>query len=48
MPTPPIRTSRTETLKYIAVRDIAEGEEVTINYNGDPKDQTPVEFKVVK
>jgi hypothetical protein len=37
-----------ETLKYVAVRDIAVGEEVTINYNGDPKDQTPVDFKVVK
>ncbi|HEX3313899.1 MAG TPA: SET domain-containing protein-lysine N-methyltransferase [Gemmataceae bacterium] len=37
-----------ETLKYIAIRDIAVGEEVTINYNGDPNDQTPVDFKVVR
>ena len=37
-----------ETIKYIAVRDIEPGEEVTINYNGDPKDKSPVGFKVVK
>ncbi len=29
-----------------AYEDIAKGVEVTINYNGDPKDQTDVGFKV--
>jgi len=31
---------------YVALRDIAEGEEITINYNGQPEDQSPVWFKV--
>lgn len=35
-----------ETMKYIAIRDIAEGEEITINYNWDPKDKSPVGFEV--
>jgi SET domain-containing protein len=37
-----------DTIKYVALRDIAEGEEITINYNGDPKDKSPVGFKVKK
>ncbi|MAT14167.1 MAG: SET domain-containing protein-lysine N-methyltransferase [Planctomyces sp.] len=31
---------------YIAERDIEDGEEVTINYNGSPKDKTKVGFSV--
>src|SRR5215471_2130340 len=27
---------------YIALRDIAEGEEITVNYNGDPADRSAV------
>ena len=34
-------------ITYVALRDIAQGEEVTINYNGDPKDKSPVGFNVV-
>lgn len=32
---------------YRALRDIDRGEEITVNYNGDPEDQSAVEFKVV-
>ena len=31
-------------LEYTAVRAIAPGEEITVNYNGDPRDHTPVWF----
>jgi hypothetical protein len=34
-------------LEYTALRDIELGEEILINYNGDPKDQAPVWFDVV-
>ncbi len=33
--------------RYIALRDIEPGEEVTINYNADPDDRTDVGFEVV-
>jgi uncharacterized protein len=33
---------------FTAIRDIAAGEEITVNYNGEPGDETPVEFEVVK
>jgi SET domain-containing protein len=33
---------------FTAIRDIAEGEEITINYNGDPEDRSPVGFDVVE
>lgn len=33
-----------ETLEIIALRDIAPGEEITVSYNGDPGDKTPVWF----
>lgn len=32
---------------YYAIRDIAAGEEITINYNSEPTDQSPVGFDVV-
>ncbi len=35
------------SLLYRALRDIAKGEEITINYNGDPADASPVGFDVV-
>jgi len=38
----------TATIKYVALRTIKPGEEITINYNWDPKDKTPVGFAVVK
>jgi hypothetical protein len=32
---------------YTAIRDIAKGEEITVNYNGDPEDASPLGFAVV-
>lgn len=37
---------RERMMEFIALRDIAEGEEITINYNGEPEDTTPVGFRV--
>ncbi len=34
-----------ETLEVICIRDIAAGEELCFNYNGDPTDTTPVWFE---
>jgi SET domain-containing protein len=34
------------SMTYRALRNIAPGEEITINYNGDPKDRSPVGFEV--
>ena len=31
---------------FMAIRDIALGEEIVVNYNGEPGDQSPVWFKV--
>ncbi len=31
---------------YIALRDIEAGEEITVNYNGPPDDDTPVWFEM--
>jgi hypothetical protein len=36
------------TKVFTALRDIAAGEEITINYNGDPRDGAPVGFDVVE
>ena len=36
------------TIAFIALREIAPGEEVTINYNGDPTDREPVWFPLRK
>jgi SET domain-containing protein len=33
--------------EFIAIRDIEPGEEITVNYNGEPRDDSPVGFKVV-
>ena len=35
------------SITYTALRDIPKGEEITINYNGDPEDTGPVGFAVV-
>ncbi|MFN8315197.1 MAG: SET domain-containing protein [Chitinophagales bacterium] len=35
-------------LHFITLRDIEAGEELTINYNFDPKDQSPLWFKTKK
>lgn len=34
------------TKVYSAIKDIQAGEEITINYNGDPDDRSPMEFDV--
>jgi SET domain-containing protein len=35
------------TMRFTALRDIAAGEEICINYNGDPEDRSPVGFEVL-
>ena len=37
-----------QTKVFRAIRDIAPGEEITVNYNGEPEDKTPVGFKVME
>ena len=32
---------------FVAIRDIADGEEITVNYNGEPGDRSPVWFEVI-
>ena len=34
--------------RFTAIRDIEPGEEITINYNGDPDDHEPVGFDVIE
>jgi SET domain-containing protein len=36
------------TKQFTAIRDIAAGEEITVNYNGEPEDPTPVGFDVIE
>ncbi len=35
-------------IEIIALRDIEAGEELTFNYNWDPKDRTPLWFKTIE
>ncbi len=35
-------------MEFVALRDIAEGEEITINYNGEPDAEGPVGFRVYR
>jgi uncharacterized protein len=35
-------------LEYFALRAIPPGEEITVNYNGEPTSRAPVEFEVVE
>lgn len=37
-----------KSIRFIAVRDITAGEEITVNYNGTPGDQTPIWFDVAE
>jgi len=32
-------------MNYIAIAEISPGEEITVNYNGNPADQTPFQFR---
>ena len=35
------------TKLFVALRDIQRGEEITVNYNGEPEDRSPVWFDVI-
>jgi len=39
---------KTSRMVYRALRDITAGEELTVNYNGEPDDDTPIEWFEVK
>jgi uncharacterized protein len=39
------RDRRNRVKEFIALRDIAAGEEITINYNGSPHDPSDVGFE---
>jgi uncharacterized protein len=40
---------KTNSMVYRALRPIKKGEEITVNYNGEPDDQTPIDwFEVEK
>jgi hypothetical protein len=43
-----LRRPAEPALDFVALRAIAEGEEITVNYNGDPSDAAPVWFEVVE
>lgn len=34
-------------IEYITLRDISKGEEITVNYNGEPFDKSPMGFEVI-
>ncbi len=39
---------KSETMVYRALKPIKKGEEITVNYNGEPDDQTPIDwFEVI-
>ena len=37
-----------QSIDYFAREDIQEGEEITVNYNGDPRDQSSLWFEVIE
>ncbi len=39
---------RNQTKIFMAIRDIKAGEEITVNYNGDPKKKDKVDFHVIE
>lgn len=39
---------KTKRMVYRAIKPIKKGEEVTVNYNGEPDDMTPIEWFEVK
>ena len=39
---------KNKVIEYSAIQDISKGEEITVNYNGEPYDKSPVWFKVEK
>lgn len=39
---------KTESMVYRAIKPIKKGEEITVNYNGEPDDDTPIDWFDVK
>ncbi len=39
---------KTNSMVYKAIKPIKKGEEITINYNGEPDEQTPIDWFEVK
>jgi SET domain-containing protein len=39
---------KNKCIKYITLRDISKGEEITVNYNGETFNKTPMWFEVEK
>ncbi|KKR40541.1 MAG: hypothetical protein UU51_C0017G0014 [Microgenomates group bacterium GW2011_GWC1_41_20] len=39
---------RTKCMVYRAVKNIKKGQEITVNYNGEPDDETPIDWFEVK
>lgn len=37
-----------QSIDFYAMKDICEGEELMVNYNGDPEDQSPLWFDVLE
>ena len=37
---------RNDSIKYIAIRNISKGDELTMNYNGAVDDKSPVWFEI--
>jgi hypothetical protein len=37
-----------DVMSFVAIRDIAAGEEITINYHGEPDDRRPLDFEVIE
>ena len=37
-----------DIMEFVALKDIQQGEEITINYNGEPTDRSAVDFPVAE
>ena len=37
-----------QSIDFYAIKDINKGEEILVNYNGDPEDQSPLWFEVIE
>jgi len=42
------RLESPDVVEFVAIKRIEQGEEITINYNGRPDDNSPVDFPVVE
>ncbi len=43
-----VKNYKEKWMKFFAIKDIEPGEELTVNYNRDPKDKSPVWFDVIE